>query len=99
MHLLNPHHLTRAGVTLLLGSLILSGFAVFAASSSGTDRTASITVNRANKGDQLQAPTAVHQPSRAPAAARTGRPPFGCDPLFSSIAEPAQTRIYHRCTA
>ena len=82
---------------MLLGSLMLSGFAVFAASSSDNDRTASITVNRANKGDQLQASPAAQ--SRSPAAARTGRPPFGCDPLFSSIAEPAQTRIYHRCTA
>jgi hypothetical protein len=93
------HRPTRAGVTVLLGSLMLTGFAAFEASGSFNDRGASVVVNRANKSDQLRALVAAHKPSRSPAAARTGRPPFGCDPLFSPITEPAKSGLYYRCAA
>jgi hypothetical protein len=100
MRIASPGRLTRAGITLMVGLGMLTGFAVFAASSPNSDhRTSSTTVNRANKGDLLPARSATQQPSRAPAATKTDRPPFGCDAPFSRIVEPAQTLLHYRCAA
>jgi len=61
------------------------------------------SVNRVNKGDQLTAsPTRqVQQRLSSPAeSTKTSlqRPPLGCDPAFSLVADPTRATIYKRCT-
>jgi hypothetical protein len=62
-----------------------------------------VSVNRADKGDRL--PTAMNQqaqprlsPSTEGPKAVLKRPPLGCDPAFSPVADPARGGIYKRCT-
>jgi hypothetical protein len=62
-----------------------------------------ISVNRAVKGDRL--PTALIQlaqprllPSTEGSKPVLKRPPLGCDPAFSPVADPARGGIYKRCT-
>jgi hypothetical protein len=65
-------------------------------------------VNRINKGDQLTAPAISQAQQRqtqpllsSPAdSMKTSlqRPPLGCDPAFSPVADPAQAGVYKRCT-
>lgn len=60
-------------------------------------------VNRTNKADQLTvAPARQAQQRLSPAAdgmkTSLQRPPLGCDPAFSPVADPARAGIYKRCT-
>jgi hypothetical protein len=60
-------------------------------------------INRINKGDRLT-PSLIQQAQRrfAPLAegtkAQLQRPPLGCDPAFSPVADPGRAGIYKRCT-
>jgi hypothetical protein len=59
-------------------------------------------VNRTHKGDRIVQMSAVRQPSNlfaAPEAvpASTQRMLPGCEPAFSSVADPLRAHIYRRC--
>ncbi len=53
-----------------------------------------VLVNRATKGDRLP-------PKRTSAAslpvAGKAKPPVGCDPAFSRVADPAHAHVFGRC--
>ena len=51
--------------------------------------------NRTNKGDRLllKRTSTVSLPAMAVKA----RPPVGCDPAFSRVADPARAHIFGRC--
>ncbi len=78
--------------------------AVTAPGAPKSDQTLLVSVNRANKGDQMPIiPTStVHLKSSSLTAMspawRKG-PPLGCDPAFSSIADPFHAHVYKRCAA
>ena len=59
-------------------------------------------VNRVNKSDQLTASPVrqVQQRSLPAESLKTSlqRPPLGCDPAFSPVADPTRATIYRRCT-
>jgi hypothetical protein len=90
-----PYNLKQASVVAAVCCLIAGGLAALDAPRAGNDQPVSISVNRAKKGDQLPsaalAAASVHRPSSA-----TKGPPLGCDPLFSSITDPAKARLYYR---
>jgi hypothetical protein len=60
-------------------------------------------INRVNKGDRLtisliqQAQQKISPPAET-AKVSLQRPPLGCDPAFSPVADPARAGIYKRCT-
>jgi len=89
----------------VLGCLIGGGSgAVIAPGAAKSEQRLLVTVNRANKGDQLAATSmsTVHAnrvSSTAISPASPKRLPLGCDPAFSSIADPIHANIYKRCTA
>ncbi|MGA7431237.1 MAG: hypothetical protein WBW35_12470 [Xanthobacteraceae bacterium] len=61
------------------------------------------TVNRVNKGDQLtaspiQQTQQILSPSAESIKTSLQRPPLGCDPAFSPVADPMRATIYKRCT-
>jgi acyl-CoA synthetase (AMP-forming)/AMP-acid ligase II len=99
-----PQGLKQASVVAVLGCFIAGAVAAMASPGAGSDQAVSVAVNRINKGDRL--PTAakvtVHLNNSSSAtklSAPPKGPPLGCDPLFSSITDPAKARLYYRrCT-
>jgi hypothetical protein len=95
-----PYSLKLASVIAALGCFIAGGVAAFDAPRASNDQPVSVSVNRAKKGDQLpSAVQATHSngvSSAAKLSAPPKGPPLGCDPLFSSIADPAKARLYYR---
>jgi len=90
-----------AGLVFLTTSILA---AVTVPSGTGAQQAVSVSVDRANKGDRL--PYASRSKTRvdSPFLATTPqvspkRPPLGCDAAFSSVAGPAEARIYRRCLA
>ena len=67
---------------------------------SGGEHAAMVSADRANKGDRL--PYALSPKAHVNSPLLTTTPkrfPLGCDPAFSSIADPTRAHIYERCTA
>jgi hypothetical protein len=67
---------------------------------SGGEQTASVSVDRTNKGDRL--PYALSSKTHVNSSLLTTTPkqlPLGCDPAFGSLADPTRSNIYKRCTA
>ena len=84
-----------AGERVAGGVAAMTGPAVTA-----TEAADAISVNRTHKGDRLPSATRSHQgisPSTQMAPASTKRTPFGCDPAFSPVVEPAMAHIFKRC--
>lgn len=64
--------------------------------------TTRISVNRTHKSDRLHQELAIKpnptlSPSTEPTPALPKPIPLGCDPAFSSVADPAHAHIYKRC--
>jgi len=97
MRLVSADYLRKA--IAVLGCVILLG-AMDAPGSAKNDQRAAAVTNLVRKGDRLPvtatAPGSESSSSKA-TLSTTGRPPVGCDPLFSPIADPAQARLYRRC--
>ncbi len=73
---------------------------VTAPNGSGGEHAALVSVDRANKGDRLS--DALHPKAHVNSSLPTTTPkrlPLGCDPAFSSLADPMRAQIYKRCTA
>ncbi len=88
----------------LLGCLVVGGCSAMSApGDADAERTAPVSVNRTNKGDRLPSVATAKLFSRsAPSTAASStprRPPLGCDPAFSPIADPARAGVYRRCAA
>lgn len=71
---------------------------------SGMERAALVSVDRTNKGDRLPytSISKMHASSSRVTTTPQATPqrlPLGCDPAFSSLADPTRANIYKRCTA
>jgi hypothetical protein len=67
---------------------------------SGATATATVTVDRTNKGDRLPQASPPKQSSSSvvPATSVSAkRVPIGCEPAFSPVADPAGAHIFLRC--
>ena len=93
-------------ITVAVACVVMSGL-VAASSVSGmsistTSVEATVSVNRANKGDRL-IQTSTDRPSHNSTSIEVVVPhkrvPLGCDPAFSPFADPALAHIYKRCMA
>ncbi len=87
-----------AGLVIVTASMLA---AATDPSGSGGTLTASVSVDRANKGDRLppRSKTHVNSSLTTTRQARPQRPPLGCEPAISSLADPPRANIYKRCTA
>ena len=104
MRSLSTQKFTVAAGSLLLCSMVAG--LVDATNAPGAvpvAETVAVSVNRAVKGDRL--PTTLTQlahPKSSPTTEASKpvlkRPPLGCDPAFSPVADPARGGIYKRCT-
>jgi hypothetical protein len=99
-----PYNLKQASVISVLGCVIVAGIAAIDSPRAGNDQSVAVSVNRTNKGDRLAsvAKPAALLPGSSPTtklSAPPKGPPLGCDPLFSTISDPAKARLfYRRCT-
>jgi hypothetical protein len=99
-----PPGFKQAGAITMLGCFIVGGVATMASPGVANNQPVSVSVNRINKGDRLPsaAKATVHfnnSSSATKLSAPPKGPPLGCDPLFSSISDPAKARLYYRrCT-
>jgi hypothetical protein len=84
-----------------LGCLILFG-AVSAPGIAKNQQRAAVVANTSGKSDRLPL-SALSKPAAAVSSPTklsvTKRPPLGCDPMFSPIADPAHAGLYRRCAA
>jgi hypothetical protein len=96
-----PYSLKQASVIAVLGCAIVGVVAAVDAPRASNDQTGIVSVNRTNKGDRLTSlakpATQLNSVSSATKLTTTPKgPPLGCDPLFSSIADPVKARLYYR---
>jgi hypothetical protein len=59
-------------------------------------------INRVNKGDRLTVSLIPQAQRKSPPPADSmktslRRPPLGCDPAFSPVADPTRAGVYKRC--
>jgi hypothetical protein len=98
-------HLAYVKKVILVAGLVVMAASMLAAAAgpSGTASklTASVSVDRANKGDRLppRSKTHVNSSLTTTPQVRPQRPPLGCDPAISSLTDPPRANIYKRCTA
>jgi hypothetical protein len=97
------------GLKEVLGAVVLSCFiaggvgAVTNPATTRRDAPSLVSVNRIHKQDRLPPAAALtyQQPNAALStrisSASPKRPPVGCDPAFSPVAEPARANIFRRC--
>jgi hypothetical protein len=93
-------------VTVAIACVVMSGLvaagSVGGMNTSATTREGLISINRVNKGDRLTR-TSIDRPSHNSTSIEVVVPhkrvPLGCDPAFSSFADPALAHIYKRCVA
>ena len=90
-----------AGLVLVTAVVL---FAMTAPNATGREPAASVSVDRANKGDRL--PYASISKTHASPSLVTTTPqtlpqqrPLGCEATFSSLADPTRAHIYKRCMA
>ena len=64
-----------------------------------TTTIVAMVANSAKKGDRLPMTSAAkaRTPSLYTKSSSPKRPPLGCDPMFSPIADPAHASLYGRC--
>jgi hypothetical protein len=93
------------------GMLVMAAFACFIGGGWGAvtaqggakseptgEWTVLVSVNRTNKGDQLSPiQTSSIRLKSLSSPALLKRPPLGCDPVASSLANPLLAHIYKRC--
>jgi hypothetical protein len=87
-----------------LGCAILIGYSAMGAPGiAKPDQRIVVTSNSSKKGDRLPVVSTTkpqaNVPSPSTMVAPATRPPLGCDPMFSPIADPAHARLYRRCQA
>jgi hypothetical protein len=86
-----------------IGACVASATNAPGAAVRGTQTEIAININRINKGDRVTPSLIQHaqrqlSPLAEGAKAQLQRPPLGCDPAFSSVADPGRAGIYKRCT-
>jgi hypothetical protein len=92
---------TKSAVAITLLSCLIAGAftaATSAADAARSERVDAQSVNRANKGDRLPAPSKFTS-ATTPLVTSMQRPPVGCDPAFSRAADPGRAHIFGRCVS
>jgi len=96
----SPPRALKSLIAVAIAVGLIAGAAFPAAvSSPGAAKTVqpAVSVNRTNKGDRLPLTLKRTSTISSPAAATQARPPVGCDPAFSRVADPARAHIFGRC--
>jgi hypothetical protein len=82
----------------VVSCLAVTGFAaaVHGAGAASSTQSDIVSVAHTHKGDRLPlAPK--HIPIPSPVVTALSRPPIGCEPAFSRVADPKRSYIFGRC--
>jgi len=104
MRIVSAHAFKETVAIAVLGCLLGAACGSLAPQAAKSEQTLLVSVNRANKGDQLRGistAAANQKASASPAmsSAPAKRVPIGCDRAFSPFADPIHANIYKRCAA
>jgi hypothetical protein len=91
----------KGAAALVVASSLLAG-AVCASSTPGIARSKDVVVtavDRAGKGDRLPLRNNLNRSGTSLPATRlfSGKPPIGCESVFSPIADPGRAHVLGRC--
>ena len=89
----------NAAVVGLVGCLAVTGFAaaVHGAGAASSIQSDIVSVDHTHKGDRLPlAPKNISTVS-SPVVITLSRPPIGCEPAFSRVADPKRSHTFGRC--
>jgi hypothetical protein len=56
-----------------------------------------VSVDHTHKGDRLPLASKHTSPVSSPVVTTFSRPPIGCEPAFSRVADPMRSHIFGRC--
>jgi hypothetical protein len=89
---------TRKAAIVVISCAVLFG-AVNTHGAARYEQRNTVYSNPDRKGDRLPLAFTGKAPASSPNAkpSSAGRPPLGCDPMFSPVADPAHAGIYRRC--
>jgi hypothetical protein len=81
------------------GCLALTGLAaaVHGAGAAISTQSDVVLVDHTHKGDRLPPASKQTSPVSSPVVTTLSRPPIGCDPAFSRVADPKRSHIFGRC--
>jgi hypothetical protein len=89
----------KIAVVGVVGCLAVAGFAIAVTGAGAALSTQAdiVSVDRAHKGNRL--PLALEHTSTvsSPVVTTLSRPPIGCEPAFSRVADPKRSHIFGRC--
>jgi hypothetical protein len=83
----------------VVGCLAAAGLAAAvsgAGASLGTQADV-VSVERSHKGDRLQLAPKQTSTVPLPVVTTLSRPPIGCEPAFSRVADPKRSHVFGRC--
>ena len=83
----------------VVGCLAVTGLATIvsgAVASLGTQADV-VSVERSHKGDRLQLAPKNTSTVPSPVVTTLSRPPIGCEPAFSRVADPRRSHVFGRC--
>jgi hypothetical protein len=78
----------------VVGCLAAAGLA---AAVSGAGASLGTSVERSHKGDRLQLAPKHTSTVPLPVVTTLSRPPIGCEPAFSRVADPKRSHVFGRC--
>jgi len=92
--------LRRSSIAILLVCVApaLSGCAWVAATSAVAGVSAA-TGERSHKGDRLQVAPKHTSTVSSTVVTTLSRPPIGCEPVFSGLADPKRSHVFGRCVS
>ena len=88
----------KVAITGVVGYLAVAGLAnaVSGIGASLLTQADVVSMERSHKGDRLRlAPKPLTVPS--PVVITLSRPPVGCEPAFSRVADPKRSHVFGRC--
>ena len=78
----------------VVGCLAVTGLANAV---SGIGASLGSSVERSHKGDRLQLVPKPSSTVPSPVVITLSRPPIGCEPAFSRVADPKRSHVFGRC--
>jgi hypothetical protein len=96
---MNRRAVKKIAIIGVVGCLAVTGLAT-AVSGAGASLGAHadvVSVERSHKGDRLQLAPKHTSTVPSPVVTTLSRPPIGCEPAFSRVADPKRSHIFGRC--
>jgi hypothetical protein len=85
------------GIIGVVSCLALTGLAAAVHGAGASTQSVIVSLDHTHKGDRLPLASRRTSPVSSPVVTTLARPPIGCDPAFSRVADPKRSHIFGRC--